>query len=165
MKTVHLPIYEDGIMLNDYLEVELDFFISSTRGLRSNQARVREFQLAQWELDLLNSAKVEITNAETLHGDWDKEQQRYADGTKSHLCEGGCAEVPAEDEWRIIEGLPISSLEINEKGIIRHRKTKRVFVPKFDTDYLEFKVFVDINGVQHWLDGPKLAKAMWSDDA
>ncbi len=40
MKTVRLPIFEDGVETDDVLEVDITFFISSHRGLRYTQAEI-----------------------------------------------------------------------------------------------------------------------------
>lgn len=45
-RVVRLPMHDPKTndLLPGYLEVDVEFFISSTRGLRSNQARIVEFQ-------------------------------------------------------------------------------------------------------------------------
>lgn len=53
---MRLPIFEDGMETTEYLEIDITYFISDVRGLRSSQARVVE-TLADWEKELLQSAK------------------------------------------------------------------------------------------------------------
>lgn len=147
MKTVRLPMYgEDGIELPGYLEVDLEFFISSTRGLRSNQARVvqPEEPMAEWEKELC----FEVVKEEL--------------DTVDRIISG----LPPTEEWRDLPRKELSSFEINHAGIVRHKKTKREVEPTFDydLDQLNMKVYLNINGVKNWVDGPKLADRMWGID-
>ena len=162
MKTVRLPIYDDGIETRNYLEVDLTFWLSSTAGLRSNQARVVEPEpepMADWELELLAEAEAAIDVATKRHGDWDKENQRYADGSKAHLCGGPCRET-----WECLYGLiPSDRFEINRDGVIRIKANKKVIEPTwFDIDQNRFNVMLKINGMEYYLNGPKIAEELWS---
>lgn len=57
---VRIPLYdkETGFMLKEVLEVDVDFFLSSTQGLRSNQARVVSLEAPdptpEQEVEILN---------------------------------------------------------------------------------------------------------------
>jgi hypothetical protein len=130
MKTVRLPMYdEDGMELESYLEVDVTVWLSSTAGLRSNLARVitPEPELAQWEIDLLNSAY-------------------------------------EEEEWRTIEGLPTKSFQVNRRGQIRHMFNQKVIEPSLDLESPYYtSVKLKINGLDFYVNGPKLAEQMWGE--
>lgn len=148
MKTVRLPIYENGVTTDEMLEVDLTFFLSSTRGLRSNQARVLQPQLAQWEIDLLTSDEV-----------FEKVLDEHRIAKEEVLAKF----APPVEEWRIIEHLPTESFEINRDGVIRIRTTQKVMEPAFDVDNVRWAVRLIINRQPWWIHGPNLAEKMWSN--
>lgn len=59
MKTVRLPIYEDGVELREYLEIDITFFVSSHRGLRNTQARVVEIPMSEGMRKVMDSIKAQ----------------------------------------------------------------------------------------------------------
>jgi hypothetical protein len=159
MKTVRLPIFEDGIETRDYLEVDINFWISSTKGLRSNLARIvepnrflsdlerdpsKEEPLADWERNLLEGTVEDYAASDVA------------------LCEK-FYEATREDEWRTIEGLPTKSFEVNQRGQIRIKANRKILEPSLDLDSKNYMtVNVKINGLDFYINGPKLAEQMWS---
>lgn len=138
MKTVRLPIYENGIELHEYLEVDTTFFLSSTAGLRSVQAQV----VSEPREDSLLKSVIEFLELE--------EQK---------------ATIPVEVvEWRTLEALPVRSFEINKQGTIRHRATERVMQQEFDIDQRAWRTALVINGQTKSVDGKRVADAMWRDN-
>jgi hypothetical protein len=149
MKTVRLPIFEHGVETGELLEVDVEFFLSSTRGLRSTQARVLQEPLANWERELVegfkeeNKAAIEHELELVETSDWGK----------------------TEDEWRTLEsvGLPTRSFQINQRGQIRHKFNQKIIEPSLDLDskyYMTVKLL--LNGLEYFINGPKLAEEMWS---
>lgn len=124
-----------------------------------NWAHVRHFSvepvepLAEWELELLNSATAEAETIDIV--------ERNADGD---ITARGYDQVVSqvEEEWRVIEALPIRSFEINRDGVIRHRASKRVMDAfHFDIDQNAYRTDLIVNGQEFSVYGPSLAKAMW----
>lgn len=136
MKTVRLPIFEDGVETQDYLEVDITFFTSSTAGLRSNQAKIIHPQSYS---ELLEEFEKDIAKQEVI---------------------GSFA--PAE-EWRTIEGLPTKNFEVSQRGQVRIKTNKKILEPSLDLDSKNYMtVNVKINGLDFYINGPMLAEQMWS---
>lgn len=141
MKTVRLPIYEDGVETLDYLEVDVTFWISPTRGIRSNQARIIEYQEPDWN-DVLEKVLDQ-------HGVAKREALEKI--------------APPAEEWKTIDTLPTKSFEINQRGKIRIKATKKILEPSLDLDSKNYMtVNVKINGLDFYINGPKLAEQLWS---
>lgn len=134
MKSVRLPIFDEhGIETSVYLEIDLLFFISSTRGLRSNLVRINP---DPYEKVL--------------------EEQRVAK-------EEALAKLAPPEEWRTIEGIPSKNFEINQKGEVRNRFRKQVIDPHLDLEspyYMNVRLMINS---QYWyINGPTLAREMWA---
>ena len=140
MKTVRLPIYEDGVELREYLEVDLTFFISAAASkFKANPARVIALE------DPV--ADTEVSDGPLA--DWEKELL-------------WSEEVKPEYEWRELDGLPTKSFQINEKGDIRHKVNQKIISPSLDLDspfYLTVNLL--INGINYWVDGPRKAEEIF----
>lgn len=164
MKTVRLPIFEDGVETRDYLEVDVTFWISPTRGIRSNQARIIEYQepeweppvqepLADWEKLLLNSK---------IDESWDDVLEKVLDQhgvAKREVLE----KIAPAEEWKTIDTLPTKSFEVNQRGQVRIKTSKKILEPSLDLDSKNYMtVNVKINGLDFYINGPKLAEQLWS---
>lgn len=134
--TVRLSIYdEDGIQQPGYLEVNSEYFLT---GPARHFGRVvqPEETLAQWEIDLLNSAYEEA-----------KEVKKTSQPKM----------------WEDLYGLiPSDKFEINRDGVIRIKSNKKVIEPTwFDIDQNKYNVMLKINGMEYYLNGPKIAEELW----
>lgn len=142
MKTVRLPIFESGVETGELLEVDITFFLSSTMGLRSHQAKVLQEPLADWERELLEGGSPEVVET------WEQVL-----GTHAH-----------EDEWRTLEGLPTKSFQINQRGQVRHKFNQKIVEPSLDLESKNYMtVQLKINGLDWFINGPKVAEQMWSN--
>lgn len=71
---------------------------------------------------------------------------------------------PVEPEWRDITAIVgLTSFEISNTGLIRHKKTKRLQEPTYSEDYRMHGVRLVLNGNVLWIDGLKMAAAMWEN--
>ena len=147
MKTVRLPIFEDGVETGEMLEVDITFWISPTRGIRSSQARVLQEPLADWERELLGGAYAE--------------ENKAAVENELELIEtGGWGRG---EEWKTIDTLPTKNFEVNQRGQVRIKANKKILEPSLDLDSKNYMtVNVKINGLDFYINGPKLAEQMWS---
>jgi len=151
LKHVRLPIYDQsGFMTGETLEVDLNFFLPSNPALKSNMARVisREVfrhdpiqePLAEWEKELLGVTEESV------------DEEVGLEPTDN-----------VEIEWRDLEIGPTRAFEISQTGVIRIKGKEKVLEPNWwDIDQLKFNVKIKINGMDYYIDGPKLADQMWS---
>lgn len=146
METVRLPMYDRyGIELREYLEVDTQYFLSSTAGLRSNQARVVRPAPSGFEL----LEEVEETPIEEPLASWEIE---IRDAIEKEA-----------NEWRCLgdKEAVLSSFEINRAGVIRYKATGRVIKPTFNIDFNKERVLLIINGKTYTLDGLQVAELLW----
>jgi hypothetical protein len=155
MRTVRLPIYDDGVLeVGKYLEIDVPYFIPPTVGLRSSRARIVEeepFQpdpieepLADWERALLDNRWDDVSNDEV----------GLTDTSSDH--------PSLVDDWRPLEGVPTQFFEINGFGAIRHRGTGAIMKEQMHPEKLVPAVKLIINRQDWWIEGPALAAKMWS---
>jgi len=81
VKVVRLPVFnEDGYMTSETLEIDVDFFLSSTKGLRSNLVTLVDE--SEKEKEWPDVAKAEVENLErilsglpTSAADWETQEE------------------------------------------------------------------------------------------
>jgi hypothetical protein len=161
-KTVRLPIYDGDMMTNQYLEVDLEFFIPPSSKVLSNQARIKEHELADWEKELLKMShledEVEVSVKPITEIDWEGLSKLTPKIDVQELLGNY---TPAE-EWRTLEGLPTKSFQINQRGQVRHKFNQKIIEPSLDLDSKNYMtVQLTINGLDWFINGPKVAEQMW----
>jgi hypothetical protein len=140
MKTIRLPIYEDGVETNEYLEIDITFFISSHRGLRNTQVKVMPEPLADWERELLECGGVEAMEKEAIDriisglppSPGDKARARHSAimekleterAEHSEIFDEADIYNEPQHEWRPIKGF--ESYDMNRNRMIIDRGTHR----------------------------------------
>ncbi|UYL88267.1 hypothetical protein SEA_LILHUDDY_78 [Arthrobacter phage LilHuddy] len=142
-RVVRLPLFnkETGELLSEYLEVDATFFLSSVRGLRSNQARVlEEFEYTadpvltpNQELDLIERVISGLPPRPTYHSmQWPPPGSVAV--VEPHPSHEGIADIKLIDvaslhpqevaNWTRIPTW--DNYEINGLGQVRNRWTKRI---------------------------------------
>lgn len=137
MNTVRLPMYnEDGIEIPAYLEVDVEYFVSSTRGLRSHQARVVQTEpmpMANWEREIYEGVVKEAEQKELDRTATEEIEiiDRIIYGLPHRIAQSTSVvihnvhvddelvvvEIPTKIEWRSIPGF--EDYEMNNNAIIR----------------------------------------------
>jgi hypothetical protein len=161
MKTVQLPIYKDGVMTTETLEVDISFFLMDT----FRYAKVVPAPpLADWQKEILysgaNHNEVELVDIYSKHPDViSMDDIREIDPDFDVTLK---EDEEQEDDWWDLYGLiPTHAFEINHKGAIRIKANQKVIEPNwFDIDQNCWNVMLIVNGMEYYLNGPRIAAEM-----
>jgi len=154
VRTVRLPVYQDGIETTAYLELNVDLFVNFEYGwpMPNDKARVVPMPVEE------PKAKVEWLDVAPLHPTLTREELQMLSAASPEEIDT----TPTVEEWIVIESLPIRSFEINRHGDIRHRASKRLMEQEFDIDQKAYRTILKINGTDYTIDSRRMADGIWN---
>lgn len=160
-RVVRLPLHDPVTdeTLKGYLEIDVEFFLSSTRGLRSDQARIVEFveypdPTPEQEIEFIDKiisglpadAVADLPNGVKLYDVNSLYPQEFTPKYKLPHERKSDALIAQEPTWKRIP--EFDNYEMTPLGVIRNRWTKRVLEVAEDGDQ-KYVAMHDKDGYDH----------------